>query len=251
MFKMTLSILGLLLLLHGCSSSNEQGGNIDKQRASDANAELGLRYMLRGNYELALSKLQRSLEFDPESVNANHYMGELYRRLERFPKASSHYQTALRLDPNDSQLLNNYAAFLCGEKKIDEAIPLFNRVLENPVYRQRSQVYENMGLCMAGEKRWKEAEHYYRKALKIESEMASVLLALANLKYNLHDYFPSRAFVERYLDNHRPNPEVLWLGIRVEQALRNQQQADQYGEILLKNFASSDEAANYQKNLPQ
>ncbi|MBF0219626.1 MAG: type IV pilus biogenesis/stability protein PilW, partial [Gammaproteobacteria bacterium] len=46
-------LITLLLLLSGCVSDGPQRAVIDNARAAEANAKLGLGYMLNGNYETA------------------------------------------------------------------------------------------------------------------------------------------------------------------------------------------------------
>ena len=48
-----------------------------------------------------------------------------------------------------------------------------------------------------------------------------------------------RAFLERYLGKVEPSPAVLWLGVRVENALGDAAAASKYGDQLKRDFAES------------
>ena len=51
--------LMLGLLLAGCGSSPTRD-RVDPKQAAEANADLGLQYMLNGQYEVAMEKLKRA-----------------------------------------------------------------------------------------------------------------------------------------------------------------------------------------------
>jgi type IV pilus assembly protein PilF len=112
MGRITLSgLLVTLLLLGGCSGNVREG--VDSEKAAQANAELGLRYMMQGNYEVAMEKLNNALSYEPNHVQANHYLAELYRRLERNEDADKHFRRALNYAEGDDSILhNNYGGFL-------------------------------------------------------------------------------------------------------------------------------------------
>ena len=150
-------IFAITLILVGCASGPEDKFDYNP-KAAQANAELGMSYMQRGDYEIALGKLNRALKYDWESANAHHYIAELYRRLDKKEDADKHYQLAIDYSVNDYALYNNYGVYLCGEGRLDEAREQFDKVLKNPVYRYPELVYENIGLCLLQNNQIKEAE---------------------------------------------------------------------------------------------
>lgn len=239
--------LFLILFMAGCASGPSEKSVEYNPKAAEANAELGKGYIQRGDYEVALSKLKKALSYDPKSVNANHYIAELYRRLDKPVEADKYYQIAIDNSLNDSALFNNYGVYLCGEKRIDEAMVQFGKVLKNPVYRFPEQVYENLGLCMEQNNRTKEAERNLRKALAINPKLPKSLFELSKISLRGGKLFSARAFMDRYNENSESNAETLWIAIEIETKLKDRQAVKDYGEQLLKKFPLSEEAEKYHR----
>jgi len=237
--------LATAVMLGGCSSTPEREG-VQPEKAAAANAELGLRYMLQGNNELAMTKLKRSLEYDSHYVPAHHYLAELYRRLDRDEDAEKHYKEALdNLNGYGSALHNNYGAFLCNQDRFDEGEEQFQKVLENPVYKRRDLVYENMGLCLERKPDLEKAEQYLRKALQMNPRLPKSLLAMGRISFEHKNYLSARAYLQRYQAVARSTPESLWLGIRVERVLGDKNALASYGLMLKNSYPDAPETKLY------
>ena len=165
-----LSALLVLLVVSGCAIKTERVG-IDYKKVAIANAELGVAYLEKGNYKVAMIKLKKALKFDDENVNAHHYIAELYRRLKQNDLANSHFIEALELNDEDSSIKNNYGIFLCGTGSYEKGLALFNKVLADPLYNKKGQAYENMGLCAEKQGNIRNAEKYFKAALKFNKTL--------------------------------------------------------------------------------
>jgi len=234
-------IMGLLLAGCGASSTRE----VNPKQAAEANAELGLQYMLNGQYEVAMEKLKRALDFDSSNAHANHYMAELYNRLGRFDDAEKYYHRAIREADHDSLLDNNYGAFLCSRKRYDDAIEQFLKALENPVYHGRLDTMENIGLCMLEKPDVKMAEEYLRKTLAADPRRPKSLLGMARINFKQGSYMSTRAYLQRYLEVAPHTPETLWLGIRTERILGDKDALASYGLLLRNNYPNAEETRLY------
>lgn len=242
--NLTVVLSLLLLLLVGCGSEPVREG-VDASRAAVDNANLGLRYMQMGNYERALSKLEKAISFDNSYAPAHHYTAELYKRLGEHEKAEEAYRNALRYAEKDSSLYNNFGGFLCSRERYDEGEKMFLKVLENPVYPRKDQVYENLGLCVEAKPDYDKAETYLRSALRINARLPKSLLAMARLSMQKNNYLSTRAYLQRYLELARHTPETLWLGIRAERMLGDQNAVASYGLLLRSNFPDAPETKLY------
>lgn len=236
------------LLLAGCASSPQYDKPEPKQ-AAEANAELGLQYMLNGHYDVAMEKLKRALEYDSDNVHANHYMAELYNRLGRFDEADKYYRRALNLTGDDAALNNNYGVFLCGRKEYSKAEEKFLKALEDPVYRGRVDTMENIGICMLDKPDAKTAEVYLRKVLAVDPRRPKSLFGMAKINFNQHNYMSTRAYLQRYLDVARHTPETLWLGIRTEHILGDKDAEASYVMLLKNNFPNAEETRLYLQSM--
>ncbi len=245
----TVIVALMVVVFAGCASQPENG--VDPQKAAELNAELGAHYMAQGRYALAMDKLQTALKYNSDSPAANHYLGELYRRLKQ-PKDADHYfRKAVDLAPDDSSVQNNYGVFLCQQKRYDDGATHMLKALDNPVYSDRGQVYDNLGHCMRDKGDLTAAEKYYRGALQVDPTMPGPLLEMAHLSYDKKNYISARAFLQRYRAVAPDTPASLWLGIRIERILGDQNALASY-ELSLKNqFPNSEQTQLYLNSIKQ
>ncbi len=238
-------IVAMVLILGGCVGGPGEKGDSFNPEAAEANAALGKNYMQRGDHEIALGKFKKALSYNSESANSHHYIAELYRRLDKPDDAERHFRLALKYSLDDSALFNNYGVFLCGEKRVNEAMVQFDKVLKNPVYRFPGYAYENIGLCMLQNGRLDMAEKNLRKALKINPKLVKSLFEMAKISLQREKLFSARAFIIRYFEISQSSAESLWLAIEIERGLNNPSAVNSYGESLVKKFPLSEETDRY------
>ncbi len=231
-----------LSALAGCATvpGGEEPGS---GRAARVNAQLGLAYLQEGRPRIALEKLQRALRQDPDLPEAHHYIAEVYRRLGDQEQAWAHYRKALALAPEDANIRNNYGVFLCQQGQLAEALDQFERAARGPHNPAPQVAFKNAGVCAleAGDRA--RAERYFRLALARDPAMPDALLEMARLMHEQGRHLQARAFLERYRAVAPPDPAALWLGVRVERALGDQEAAARYAEELQRRFPGSLEAA--------
>ena len=214
----------------------------DLNDASDYNAQLGLAYINQGRYDVALSKLKKAIEQNPDNAVAQHYIAELYRRLGEFEKAERHFKLALDLTPKNSALLNNYGVFLCDAKRYNDAYIYFDKVLKDPLYPAKGSVYENVGLCAQAQGDIAKAEENLKLALRMNPESPKSLLAMAQISFDKQKYSAARNYYYGYLENARQTPESLWLGILLENNSGNKNRMASYKVLLKGKYPDSKEA---------
>lgn len=237
---------GLLVavLLAGCvSSSNFPGDKVSLQQASQYNVELGVAYLQQGRRDLAMQKLQLALQQNPDNANAYMAIGLLYNNTGDAQRADENFRIALRKDPNNPQIQNNYAVFLCQHGQPKQSERYFIEAAQNPLYPTPEAAYTNAGVCANKIPDPTAAVQYFRKALDINPNFLEALYQMARLSYEHKQYLDARAFIERFTSaSPQPRPEVLLLGVRTERALGNNQAAAIYAKQLLKQFPNSPEA---------
>jgi type IV pilus assembly protein PilF len=224
--------LGLLIVAaSGCAShGGMRASSSDEARAKAAsqNVALAQNYLDKGQYEVALEKLQRALKQDPNSADAHTVMGVLYERLNRPEKAEAHYQRSTKLAPEQGAILNNYGAWLCRSGRPADADSWFVRALDDPFYKTPLAAISNAGTCaqMAGD--LDKAEAYFRRALELDPKNRVSLQELALLSFKRGDYLRARAFAQRR-DSLKPvSPEFLELAALIEDRLGDADAADAY-----------------------
>ncbi len=238
----------LAVLVAGCSGSAKAVKVKEARNAAQINSELGLGYMQQGNLELALQKLERAVELDPQLASGQHYLAALYQQLGQNEGAEKHYRQAMFLTPEDPVLLNNYGVFLCRQNKLTEAERLFETAVKQPFYKTPEVAYKNAGLCALHTQDTAKAEAYFRKALKVNPRMGSALLELAALSHQESEYLSARAFMQRYFEVAPATARSLWLGVQVEQRLGDSAAAAKYAARLREQFPQAEETVQMMKS---
>lgn len=237
-------ILLAVVMVGGCSNQavrNSDHSQDNRDKLAAVNVQLGIAYMREGKFDIAMKKLQKAVSLDDSYAPAHDALAVLYERLGENDKAAQHYRRAISLDPSDSGLLNNYGQFLCQTGHPKEAQEYFQKALKNPLYSSPEVAYTNAGLCALSQKDSKSAATYFRRALSRNPKFAPPLFEMADLSYQQHDYLSAKGYLERYLGVTKPTPQSLWLGIRIERKLGNENAVSSYAMLLKNKFPDSDE----------
>jgi type IV pilus assembly protein PilF len=234
----------LAVLISGCITTTS--GNVNtpapKEEIARLNLELGIGYLRQNELEQARTKLEKSIQNNPDNPDAHRTLGLVYERMGELESAEKEYRIALRQAPDAPDVMEQLAVYLCLHGDVDEALKLFNRAVEIPLNPQRYVIYTNAGTCVKRQENLELAETYLRRALELNVQYATALLQMSDVAYRRENFLQSRAFVERYLTAADPSPAVLWLAYRVENALGDKLAADNFAKRLLRNFPRSAEA---------
>ncbi len=244
MHKNFISVLILLFgFLGGCTTtgSNQTKTTTDQEKTARLNLELGMAYMEKKDYEKAMKRLQKAIKIDPRYADAHNAIAILYSRLGEDEKAGTHFKKAVELAPDDPGALNNYGQYLCSHDQREQAETMFKRALENPLYRTPEIAHLNAGICAKENGDLEQAEIHFRAALKKNPKLAPALFQMADLSFQLKRYLQARAYLERYASVARHNPRTLWLAIRTERALGNQDAEASYALQLKNQFPDAQE----------
>jgi type IV pilus assembly protein PilF len=236
----------VLLLLTTLTACNSTGGTRPEYvapdpKAAEINMRLGLNYLQRGDYAVALDKLQKALKQNPNLPSAHNTIALLYQRLGENDKAEAHFLEAVERAPDYSQAQNNFGVFLCAQQRYDEAEKRFLKAVENPLYTTPQLAYENAGLCASREPDIEKAEGHFRKALQIEPTLAKSLLQMADLSYKNKNYLQARGYIQRYQSSASWTSQALYLAIKTENKLDDQNAVASYTLLLRSRFPDSDE----------
>ncbi|HEY6640579.1 type IV pilus biogenesis/stability protein PilW [Povalibacter sp.] len=235
-------ILGLLLtVVAGCSTTEKPRSTPQPERAAEINLELGIDYFRKGNLAMAKEKIDRAVEQNPRNAKVQAAAGLLYDRLNEPKKSETHMEKAVSLDSQNPDILNNYAVLLCKRGNHTKGEKFFVRAAENPLYKTPEVAYLNAGNCASAANDLAAAEVHYRKALALRPRFQEALYQMADLEFRNKSYLSARGFVERFLAAGKSTPSVLWLGVRVENALGNETSASNYAQRLRLEYPNSGE----------
>lgn len=237
--------LGIALASAGCTTTTTGSDSTDREasprEAANYNAQLAIAYMRQGNLAMAREKIDRALDQDSNNASVQTAAGLLYERLGDDRKAESHYAAAMRIKPDDPDVLNYYGVYLCRNNRANEGEKLFLKAARNPVYRTPEMAYNNAGLCMRNAGKLDEAEKHFQQALALKPKFADALLQLADLTFERGRMTDAQALVQRYLGSQPANAQILWIGVRVERTLGNRASADAYAKRLKSEFPKTEQ----------
>jgi len=237
-------LAGLLILVGGCISTTTgvRPTESDDDNAAQQYFQLGARYFRSGNYELARERLLRAIELDPRMGIAHSTLALTYEQLDNIRLATEYHDNAVRYAPNNFNVRNAYAVFLCGQKRYDEAALQFERAVAVPENDNTEIMLTNAGVCMSQKPDYVKAEAFLRQALAEKPNYGEALLQMSLLKYRTTEFLQARAFLQRFLASNKTTPEVLYLGVQIEKALGDDRASTDYSNQLLRDFPNSDQA---------
>jgi len=246
---------GMAMLMAGCvtTTTTEAGGlttkipqatKADKKlEAARVHTDLAQQYLMNGDLEIALVKVNKALEFDPNYVPAHTVAAVIYDRINDLSNAELHYRKAQALSPDKGDTNNNLGWFLCDrDGKPAEAMTYFQKAVADPFYQTPAVAWTNAGTCLVRSKDLAGAEVDFRKALDIDRQNAEALYQLANVLYLQNDAFRARAFLQRFDALGQPTAASLKLGHDIESRLGNRDAALNYGRRLQSQFPDSEQA---------
>jgi type IV pilus assembly protein PilF len=239
-----ISLLALLLI--SCAQPNinkyvdadtaAEQSEVDKESPADIYVQLGIAYMRDGQYVTALKKLRRGLELDSNNANIHNVTALVYEQLNDDEKALSYFDSAVTLSPKDPYIRNARATHYCKHKRYAEADADFNAALNNPLYRTPWVALTNAGLCSLRQDDAVKAESYFRRALSHNKQYFIALEEMAKIGWQQKNYLSARAYLERFLTVQKPSAGLLWLAIKIENALSNGKAMERYKQQLLDQF---------------
>ncbi len=241
-----------LLLLAGCSSNPNRSSSLGERRteAAKVNTELGAGYLRRGNFELAMEKLERALEFDSKYVVALSTMAVLHEQLGDNKQAEKFHKSAIKVAPQDASTQNNYGTFLCKTGRYRASEEYFIKAASNAFYQTPEVALVNAGLCVSRIDDWEAAEQHFRDAIQFRPDYPDALYALSEIKFREQDYLTARAFLQRFEAGATTSAASLLLGYKIEQSLQQPGQAAKYARKLQQQFPNTAQATELENDKP-
>jgi type IV pilus assembly protein PilF len=212
------------------------------ETAAKYNIQLGTAYLQQGNYVVAREKLERSLKQNPKDPNVHTSLGLLYDRTSEPKLADKHYREALRLAPENPDIINNYAIYLCKSGRVDEGVERFSTVAASKYYRTPEVALTNAGVCLRGAKRFDEAQRKFLGAIKARPNYSEATVQLVSLHIERSQFVEARKLVDTYLGAFRPNPDVLFAAVNVARASKDKMAEEKFSRALRMEFPESAQA---------
>ncbi|MGD8570985.1 MAG: type IV pilus biogenesis/stability protein PilW [Gammaproteobacteria bacterium] len=232
----------LIVLVSGCSTIAKYEAQQEKnRRVAETHVELGVGYLQQNQPEYALEKLKKAIDADSSYAPAHSAIAMTYEQLLKPELADYHYQEAISLNPEDGGLYNNYGVFLCKQGEFKKAEEYFLKAIDTPRYRTPELAYENAGSCVKRIPDMEKAEKYLTRALEKNPELPVALINMAEIRYQQEKFLSSRGFLQRFEAVSRHTAESLWLGIKIERKLGDENAVSRYAKLLQSQFPKSEQ----------
>ena len=209
--------------------------------------QLAVGYFEQDKTTIALDELKLALAADPTYGDAYNLRGLVYMRLKDLPLAESSFRRALALKPGDADTLHNLGWLLCQQDRHAESMQAFGQALADPAYLGRAKTLMTRGLCQMRAGKPADAEESLLQSFQLDAGNPITEYNLALLMFQRGDLQRARFYVRRLNNSEWANAESLWLGIRIERRLGNQDAVEQLAVPLRKRFAQSREAGLYER----
>jgi type IV pilus assembly protein PilF len=237
-----LFLMSLLVFLTACVQVNPPR-QVNSKDQADVYLKMGVRYLEMNELKIAKEKLEKSIDLDSSSSEAHNALAVLFERIKRTEDAEDHYKEAISNDSESPQPRNNYGRFLCEEGRYKEGHRHLSIAYNMPLNSRKWFSFTNAGLCYLKQHDMKNAEIYFRQALKVNPSYPPALLEMQKMSYRLHKFVSALAFLQRYLSVSPASSTTLWYAYRTELGLKKPLEAEKYKNKLLLNFPDSEEAA--------
>lgn len=219
----------------------------DQQRRARLRVELATGYFEQGQTKVALDEIKQALATDPNFVNAYNLRGLVYMRLNDIPLAEDSFRRALALNSRDANVAHNYGWLLCQQTRYAESFKLFAQAAANPTYTDKAKTLMALGVCQVRAGQTSEAEQSLMHSYELDAGNPVTAYNLSQLLYTRGDLTRAQFYIRRLNNTELANAQTLWLGIKTERKLNNQEAVVQLAGQLKKRFAQSPEAAAYEK----
>ncbi|WP_413285082.1 type IV pilus biogenesis/stability protein PilW [Vibrio sp. MA40-2] len=231
----------LACIVMGCVTVTEHDSvsTFDNIKAADARIVLGLSYLNADNRQKARENLELALKFAPNYYRALNSIAYYYQLVGEDELADKAYKHAMWESPNNSELLNNYGAFLCRLGQYAQADVFFNRAIEQPSNHQIADSLENAAICSLKSGNRADAEFYFKRCLDYDPARYFSLIQLSKLMLEREKYDETRVRLVEFHKKFGFQSSSLHLLIKLENKVGNKEQAQQYALALELNYPSS------------
>ncbi len=225
-----------IALLPACTSVYQPETKITKDPVTMAEAriKLGVGYLQQQQFIKARQNFEKALLHAPHYYRSQLSMAYYYEKVGDNSKAASHYHKALRDNPRNGNVMNNYGTFLCKQGDYDKADQLFARAINQPYYYLVSASYENAGFCALKNKQLEKAHQYFEKAVAHQPLRPKSTLQLAAIEVQQEHFTQARVRLLKFHQRYGYTYSSLKIAAELENKAGNQSLEKKYRDLLKK-----------------
>lgn len=219
----------------------------DARRRAKIRLELATGYFSNGQTTVALDELKQAIATDPTYFDAYNLRGLVYQRLNSPLLAEESYRKALALKPSAPGVRHNYGLLLCQLGRADEGIQMFKLAIADPMHTERAKTFMAQAGCELSVGRADAAEASYMRSYELDAGNPITAYNLSKLLYERGDMTHAQFYIRRLNNSVLANSETLWLGMKIEKKLGNNEALGQLASQLRKRFPQSRELAWFER----
>lgn len=173
-----------------------------------ASLERGLDLLAEGHPRKALSVLERIAASEPENLALNLFLGEHFFAQRKIALARSYLTAARRREPTNHRINLLLGLTLAADGETTRATELLRIAAEFPPERTAARL--GLGWIAVAERNWEGALLEFRAAAAGKRQL-DLTHVLAAIYYQLERYRVAERQVAKFLENHRPDEQVMTL----------------------------------------
>ena len=255
--RFALAIAALVLAACSSQSTTEtkqvtENTPADGRLRAEVHTALAGEYYQRGNFVVALSETRAAIKDDSSYFGAYNMQGLILMELKEDELARDSFNQALRLTPNNPEVLNNYGWFLCiRANETQRGLDLMKRAQEDKMYPTPEKAYLSAGLCLRRVGRDAEAEDQLRRAVLIRPDLIGALYNLAQITFARGSMTDAENYLLRYMRlTSQPSLEALVMGVKIARARSDPGAEQSYLQQMRRRFPDSPEFAELIEKRP-
>jgi tetratricopeptide (TPR) repeat protein/peroxiredoxin len=171
----------------------------------------GLIYFQRGYYEQSEAWFQLALKDDPSNAEAHYGLGSVYLKQERNSEAKASFELTVQLKSNYAMTLtnawNNLGLLAARQGNMTEAISHFQEALR--LDPNHVVALDNLGAAYRQQQNWDEARKTLERALKVKPDDAEANYSLGMVYAQTDDSERAYEFLQKALQLRPDYPEAL------------------------------------------
>lgn len=245
------------IFLSACNTTSHFQSNLDDEKITSGNPEvqrraglrmqLAIEYFQQGQFKLALEEIRQVVAISPRLADAYSLRALIQMEMKDFPRAEENFLHALKLEPANSEIMGNYAWFLCQNGREKLALPYFEKVINDRSYLTPVKALTSAGVCSLRLKDVVAAERYFVLGSQIQPLNPNINANLAKIYFDKGEFAKARPFIQKVLKEEIFAADVLWLAIKIDQKLGDQESVKGLATQLRRRHPNSAEFALFQK----
>ncbi len=151
-----------LLIMTACASKNSV-----QSKQSEIYFSAGTQSLMEKQYTDALKNLIQANKLDPNNSEILNNLAMAFYFKGETGMAIKHLERALEVDDKNSDAKTNLASIYFKEGKISEAEALYQKVLKDLTYEKQARTYFNLGVIeLQAKNNLSRAESYFKRSIK-------------------------------------------------------------------------------------